>query len=76
MSAGGCGKESAMDEALPYVLGTAAIVLVRPLRRRVVPVARTVVAATIGVGAAVAAGAGAVVSAAVRGDPPRQPQAT
>jgi hypothetical protein len=64
-----------MDEALPYLLGTAAVVLVRPLRRRVVPVARTAVAGTIGVGAAVVAAAGAVVSAAVRGETPlRQPQ--
>jgi hypothetical protein len=63
-----------MEEALPIALGTIAVLAVRPLRRRVVPVGRTTVAATIGVGAAAVAGAGAgaVVSAAAHGDAPRR----
>jgi hypothetical protein len=59
-----------MDEALALALGAVAVLAVRPLRRRVVPVVRATVAATIGVGAAVVAGAGAVASAAAHGDPP------
>jgi hypothetical protein len=59
-----------MDEALPLALGTVVVLAVRPLRRRVVPVVRTTVAATVGVGAAAVAGVGAIASAAARGDPP------
>jgi hypothetical protein len=53
----------------PLALGAAAL-LVGPVRRRVLPVARATGAAALGLVGAAAGGIGQIVDAAVRGDRP------
>jgi hypothetical protein len=59
-----------MNEAIPFALGAAAVVLIRPLRRRVGPVARSTLAAGLSVATAVVGGATGIVTTAVRGETP------
>jgi hypothetical protein len=56
-----------MEEIWPFALGAAALVLVRPLRRRVKPVAGAVVRAGLGLVGASVVGVSGVANAVVRG---------
>jgi hypothetical protein len=57
-----------MEEMWPFALGAAAVLLVRPVRRRVKPVAGAIARAGMGLVGASVVGAAGVAKAVVRGE--------
>jgi hypothetical protein len=57
-----------VDELLPFALGAAAVAVLGPARRRVVPVAKAVGRAGLAVTGATVVGVSGVVNAVIRGE--------